>query len=213
MKKLSFLGVIPARGGSKRIPKKNIRMIAGKPLIAWTIEAAKESKLLDYFVVSTEDPEIAAIAKQYGADVIERPPELSTDECGTWPVLQHVLSKIDSEAVVLLQPTSPIRDRGIIDYCIRRFRETGADNVATGFICKFMEYGTYDQRQQDIKGFFYDDGNVYVIKSELILAGKRIGDKVERVITSREQNIEIDDEFDFWVAEQVLLRRIKEGRQ
>jgi len=213
MGNIRFLGVIPARGGSKGIPRKNIKEIAGKPLIAWTIEAAKASKKLDRFVVSTEDSEIASISKKYGAEVIDRPIELATDEATTLSVLQHVLSKIDADAVVILQPTSPVRDRGIIDKCIERFKDAKADSLATGFICKFMEYGTYTQRRQDLKGFFYDDGNIYVIKSELIKNGILVGKKAERVETTREQNIEIDDDFDFWILEKILLQRIKEHRQ
>lgn len=213
MGNIRYLGIIPARGGSKGIPRKNIKDIAGKPLIAWTIEAAKASKKLDRFVVSTEDTEIAAISKRYGAEVIDRPIELATDEATTLSVLQHVLSKIEAEAVVILQPTSPIRDKGIIDMCIRRFEDKKADNLATGFICKFMEYGTYTQRRQDLKGFFYDDGNVYVVKSDLIKNSKLVGRKAERVEATREQNVEIDDDFDFWLAEEILLKRIREGRQ
>ena len=208
-----ILGVIPARGGSKGIPRKNIKMIAGKPLIAWTIEAAKGSKLLDRFVVSTEDPEIAEISRKYGAEVIDRPAELATDEASTLSVLQHAISIIKADTVVILQPTSPVRDTDLIDRCIRRFQEIKADNLAAGFICKFMEYGTYTQRRQDLKGFFYDDGNVYVIKTDLIKKGKLLGKNVERFKTSREENVEIDDDFDFWMAEQILLKRIKEGRQ
>jgi len=209
MPKLSFLGVIPARGGSKGIPRKNIKLIAGKPLIAWTIEAAKESRLLDRFVLSTEDSEISGIARKYRVEVIQRPLELATDAATTVSVLQHALTVVDAENVVLLQPTSPVRDAGLIDESIRRFQEAKADNLGTGFICKFMEYGTYVQRRQDLKGFFYDDGNVYVIKSALIKQGKRFGNKVERLEISREQNIEIDDDFDFWLAEQILLKRMK----
>ncbi len=180
MLKVFFLGVIPARGGSKGIPRKNIKLIAGKPLIAWSIEAAKKSKLLGKFIVSTEDTEIAQISKKYGANVIERPVELATDEATTISVLQHVLTIVDAENVVLLQPTSPVREDGLIDNCIRRFQETKVDNLGTGFICKFMEYGTYTQRRQDLKGFFYDDGNVYVIKSGLIKEGKTFGKNAEK---------------------------------
>jgi CMP-N-acetylneuraminic acid synthetase len=205
-----ILGIIPARGGSKGVPRKNIKPIAGKPLIAWTIEAARKSKLLDRFVVSTEDTEIAEISKRYGSEIINRPPELATDEASSISVIQHVLSKIQADIVVLLQVTSPIRNNDIIDTCIKKFQESGVDNLATGFVCKFMEYGTYAQRRQEIKGFFYDDGSVYVIKSEFIRNGKMFGEKVERIITTREQNVEIDDEFDFWVAEQVLLKRMRE---
>ena len=207
IKKVEFLGVIPARGGSKGIPRKNIKMIAGKPLMAWTIEAARRSKLLDHFVVSTEDPEIARIARRYGAEVIDRPKKLATNTATTLSVLQHVLTKIDAEAVVILQPTSPVRARDLIDRCIGRFKKTKADNLATGFICKFKEYGYYNQRRQDLKGFFYDDGNVYVVKSELIRAGTLFGKKAARIMATREENIEIDDEFDFWMAEQILKRR------
>jgi len=203
-----ILGVIPARGGSKGVPRKNIKIVAGKPLIAWTIEAAKKSKLLSRFVVSTEDAEIREISKKYGAEVIKRPVELATDEASAISVLQHALSVIEADTVVLLQPTSPVRDKGLIDNCIKRFQETGADNLATGFICKAMEYGScVHTRRQDLQGFFYDDGNVYVIKSELIKKGKMFGDKVERILISRAQNIEIDEEFDFWLNEQILLKR------
>lgn len=213
MEKIRFLGIIPARGGSKGIPRKNIKEIAGKPLIAWTIEAAKASKKLDQFVVSTEDLEIASISKKYGAEVIDRPLELATDESTTLSVLQHVLSKIETEAVVILQPTSPVRGKDLIDMCIKKFEDINADNLATGFVCKFMEYGTYTQRRQDLEGFFYDDGNVYVVKSKLIKSGKLTDKKVGRIEIAREENIEIDDDFDFWMVEQILLKRIKEHRQ
>lgn len=209
MSKIKYLAVIPARGGSKGIPRKNIRMIAGKPLIAWSIEAAKKSQLIDRLIVSTEDDEIARVAKRYGAEVLERPEKLATDKATTLLVLQHVLEEIPAQAIVLLQPTSPVREKGLIDKCIRQFQRTGVDNLGTGFICKFMAYGSYVQRRQDLKGFFYDDGNVYVVKASLIQSGKMHGKKQGHVFTSREENVEIDEPFDFWLAEQVLLKRNK----
>ncbi|MFC1478503.1 cytidylyltransferase domain-containing protein [Candidatus Margulisiibacteriota bacterium] len=212
MEKIKYLGIIPARGGSKGIPGKNIKMIAGKPLLAWTIEAAKASSLMDRFVVSTDDPGIKEVALEYGAEVIDRPAELATDTADTWSVLQHVLEQVPAEAVVLLQPTSPVRDKDLIDRCIQRYIDIKADNVATGFICKYMEYGSYDKRRQELKGFFYDDGNVYVVNADLVRAGKRTGDKIELMYTSREENVEIDDEYEFWLAEQVLLKRNQEGK-
>lgn len=210
MTKTSFLGIIPARGGSKGIPRKNIKMLGGKPLIAWSIEAAQNSKLLDRLVVSTEDREIAGVAEQFGAQVLERPAQLATDEATTLSVLQHVLGSIDAQAIVLLQPTSPVREEGLIDSCIRQFQDGGYDCLATGFMCTLKEYGAYTQRRQDLKGFFHDDGNVYVVKSELIHQGTLFGKKAGRKEISRDQNIEIDDEFDFWMAEQILQRRIYE---
>lgn len=207
MAKLRYLGVIPARGGSKGIPRKNIKLIAGKPLIAWSIEAAKAAKRLDRFVVSTEDEEIAAISRRFGAEVLERPAELATDEATTISALQHLLTKIDAENIVLLQPTSPVRDEGLIDLCVERFEAGGFDNLGTGFVSHLMAYGAYTQRRQDLDGFFHDDGSVYVVKSELIRKGSMHGPKMGRVETSKEQNMEIDDEFDFWLNEQILLKR------
>ena len=207
-----ILGITPARGGSRSIPKKNIKEICGKPLIVWTIEAAKKSRLLDRYVVSTEDKEIAEISKQYGAEVIDRPPELATDEATTLSVMQDILKKIDADVVVLLQCTSPVRDDGLIDYCIRRFLETKADSLATGFICQLYEWGTYSARRQDLRGFFHDDGNVYVIRADVIKRGELRGSKMEKVIITTEQNFEIDDEFDFWLNEQILKRRLGLGK-
>jgi len=206
---LVILGVIPARGGSKGIPRKNLKKLCGKPLVVWAIEAAKKSKLLDRFVVSTEDEEIAEVSRKYRAEVVHRPPELAKDETPILAVLQDVLKKIDADVVVLLNPTSPIRNPGLIDRCIRRFLDSGADSLATGFMCKYKEYGTHDDRRQDIKGFFYDDGNVYVTKADLVRKGDRFGKKIERVITDKEQNVDIDDDFDFWIAEQILKKRLE----
>ncbi len=203
-----ILGVIPARGGSKGVPRKNIRKIAGKPLIAWSIEAAQKSRLLDDFVVSTEDNEIADIAGPYGAKVIDRPAELATDEATLVSALQHVIKLLNPDILVVLQPTSPIRDDSLIDRCISKFLETKPDCLATGFNCKLLEYGTYDNvRRQDIKEFFHDDGNVYVLKKDLIRSGRWSGDKIEKFLIDREQNMEIDCEFDFWLAEQILKKR------
>jgi len=202
---MNILGITPARGGSKGIPRKNIKGIAGKPLIAWTIEAAKESKMIDRYVVSTEDKEIAEISREYGADVIERPLELATDDATTLSVLQHVIERIPCDSIVLLQATSPIRSGGLIDVCIKEFKDNDYDSLATGFTCKHIKYGKNDLRRQDIEGFFYDDGNIYVIKAGLIERGERFGEKIGRKVISRWENMEIDDEFDSWIAEKILM--------
>lgn len=205
-----ILGVTPARGGSKGIPRKNIRALCGKPLIAWTIEAAQASRLLDRYVVSTDDGKIAEVARKYGAAVLDRPPDLATDQATTLGVLRHVLQNMPADVIVLLQATCPIRDQNLIDRCVQRFLETGADSLATGFMCKYREYGSdrTESRRQDIPGFFYDDGNVYVMKADIIRQGDRYGKHIEHMLLDREQNIDIDDEFDFLLAEQVLMRRL-----
>ncbi len=202
-----ILGVTPARGGSKGIVKKNIKPLCGKTLIGWTIEAAKRSQLLDEYIVSTEDAEIARVSEEAGARVLWRPEFLATDEADTLPVLQHALEQIPADTLVLLQTTCPIRDANLIDRCIERFFEKQADSLATGFLCNYTEYGTSDFRRQDIEGFFYDDGNVYVMKGDLVRQGDRYGKRIEKMYLDREQNVEIDDHFDFWLAEQVMKRR------
>jgi N-acylneuraminate cytidylyltransferase len=206
-----ILGVTPARGGSRTIPGKNIREIAGKPLIAWTIEAAKRSRSLDRYLVSTEDPGIARVAGSWGAEVISRPAELATDEATTLSVLQELLGRVSADIVVLLQCTSPVRDDGLIDLCVRKFLETGADSVATGFTCTLFAWGEYHGRRQDLRGFFHDDGNVYVLKPENIRRGDLFGEKRVPLEISREQTFEIDEEFDFWLNEQILFKRMAGG--
>lgn len=202
-----ILGITPARGGSKGIPKKNIKMIAGKPLIAWTIEAAKNSKLIDRYVVSTEDEEIARVARDCGAEVLKRPPELATDEADTLCVLQHAAKAIPCDTLVLLQATSPIRRAGLIDECIDDFIKNGYDSLATGFVCKYVAYGKNNLRRQDIKGFFYDDGNVYVIKADIIRRHDRYGKRIGYKISAKPESVDIDDEFDLWMAEKILGKR------
>lgn len=199
-----ILGLIPARGGSKGIPGKNIKMICGKPLIVWTIESALQSSQLDKVVVSTDSMEIARISENAGAEVLMRPAEFATDTASTQDVMLHALKYYQANTVVLLQPTSPYRGKGLIDACIHEFLEKQYDSLATGFMCDYKEYGTNTLPRQEIQGFFYDDGNVYVIKAENILAGDRYGRKIGKKIVSRYENAEIDDDFDFWLLEHIL---------
>lgn len=206
-----ILGVTPARGGSKEVPRKNIRHVAGKPLLGWTIEAAQRSRRLDRYVVSTEDAEIASVARALGAEVLQRPPHLAADETPTLDVLRHVVDQVPSaRIVVLLQATSPIRDEGLIDRCIDQFEAAVADSLATGFFCRHVAYGAATRRRQEMPGIFCDDGNVYVIRSELLRAGDRYGARRCEVVIDHEQNVEIDDAFDLWLAEQILRRRAKD---
>ena len=207
-----ILGITPARGGSKGIPRKNIKPILGKPLIAWTIEAAKKSKLLDRYVVSTEDSEIAEISRKYGAEVIARPAELATDNATTLSVIQHALDHIEADIVVILQCTSPVRDDDLIDKCIKKFQKEKADSLATGVMSKIFEWGTYSAKRQDLEAFFHDDGNVYVVKADLVKSNELWGNKMEKFIVDKDHIFEIDDEFDFWINEQILKRRINTGK-
>jgi len=204
------LAVIPARGGSKGLPGKNIRNLNGKPLIGWSIEAGLSSSLIDKVVVSTDTDDIACIARSYGAEVDIRSENLAADDTTTIAVLQDLVTRYqEADTIVVLQPTSPIRDVGLIDKCINIFKEGKYSNLATGFWCKYKEFGSHNNlRRQDYKGFFYDDGNVYVLSRSLVEKGLWCGDNFYSYETARHQNFEIDDLIDFVILE-ALLNNLK----
>ncbi|MDR1608632.1 MAG: acylneuraminate cytidylyltransferase family protein [Deltaproteobacteria bacterium] len=207
-----IIGVIPARGGSKGIPRKNIKLIAGRPLIAWTIQAAQESQFMDRFVVSTEDPEIAEVAKSYGAEVLERPPHLAQDETISRLVLEHALDQLGGESVVLMQPTSPYRRQGLVDLALSQYFLENPDSLATGFNQLLYPPHGVEHRRQDIKTVFINDGSVIVSRAATIKNQSLFGQKAATLVTSREENVDIDDEFDFWLAEKILEKALMEGR-
>ncbi len=197
--------VIPARGGSKGIPRKNIKIFCGKPLTVWSIEAAKESKYIDRIIVSTEDKEIGEIAKKAGAEVLWRPKELASDTATTISVLQHAIENISSDIIVLLQPTSPIRVDNLIDRAIERFFKSGADTLATGCLRHDYQWGLFNNvPRQQLKDWFYDDGNVYIHKPDYLKQGKWFGKKLEQMAVDRHYNFEIDDELDFFITESIM---------
>lgn len=205
-----MIGIIPARGGSKGVPRKNIKKIAGKPLIYWSIKAAKESKLLTDFYISTEDKEIAGVAEYYGAKVLFRPQALAQDDTTTIAVLEHIVSENETDAIVVLQPTSPIRTGAMIDESIQKYNTGEFDTLATGYYTKIQEYASHNnQRRQDIQGFFYDDGNIYIIDSNLIKQGRWSGDKICRHELSEAARYEIDTPLDFQIVESLLLKNSK----
>jgi N-acylneuraminate cytidylyltransferase len=193
------------------VPRKNVKTIAGHPLLAWTIQAAKDSSLLNQTVVSTEDEEIAGVAKAYGAEVLPRPKELAQDETISRLVIEHALDSLGGSAVVLLQPTSPVRRPGLIDRVIGLFRSEGYDSLATGF--ESVQYPPHgiEHRRQDIKTAFVNDGSVIATRAETIKSQSLFGRKAGTLVTSREENVDIDDEFDFWLAEKILEKALAEG--
>ena len=206
-----ILGVIPARGGSKGILRKNIMNLLGKPLVNWSIEAAQKSKLIDRFVVSTDDMEIAEISRNCGAEVLMRPHKYATDSASTVSVLQHAISEIEAETIVLLQPTSPIRVNNIIDTAIENFLKSNADTLATGYISHHYEWGQFDNLpRQKMDGFFHDDGNIYIFNKQVIKSGRWTGENLYRMELEGLYNIEIDDISEFWANEGILSRIITE---
>jgi len=228
--RLNILAVIPARGGSRGVPRKNVRLVCGKPLIAYTIEAALDSKLINRVVVSTEDEEIAEISKKYGAKVISRPQELAQDDTPSLPVFQHAISHLEEmedyhpEIIVILQPTSPLRIAEDIDRAIERFLEVEPDSIAS--VCE-VEHPTHwmytlvknklkplikDEekviRRQDAPKVYRLNGAVFVTRREIIMKEDRVlGRDTGAYIMPPERSVDIDTELDFKLAELLMRER------
>lgn len=207
-----ILAITTVRGGSKGLPRKNVRPLLGKPLMVWTIEQAKKSKLINRYIISTEDEEMKKIALKHNVEVMDRQKELAQDETSSWAVLYDVLKKLEPyrpDAIVLLQVCCPVRRPGLIDDCIEQFFEENPDSLTTGYICKEVPWGEPIERRQDIKGFFVSDGSVYIFKPETIFNGDLVGKKFSYVYVPKDQRVDIDEEFDFWLAEKILEERMK----
>ncbi|EMN90693.1 cytidylyltransferase domain-containing protein [Leptospira weilii] len=219
-----ILGLIPARGGSKGIPRKNIKLIAGKPLIVWTIEAALKSKYLTSIVVSTDDFEIAEIAKQSGASVpFLRPSELATDySSGIDPVLHALDNLPEFDYVMLLQPTSPLRTSADIDDCIEFSIKKKTNSVVS--VCETQENPFWMfrlddslkmtkllnvedvKRRQDSPKIFSLNGSIYLSEVSYFREKKKfITEDTLAYLMSKESSIDIDDMMDWKLAEILLL--------
>lgn len=223
-----FLGFIPARGGSKGIHRKCLKPLLGKPLIAYTIEESLKSKYLNRVIVSTDDEEIASVSRQFGADVpFMRPESLATDSIPTLPVIQHGLKVLFQQGyrpdfVILLQPTSPLRQARHIDEAIEKILQTGADTVVSlcqvGYhpfwmkkivgkdsVLPFMETGQEYLRRQDLPPVYQLNGAVMVSRSEIILDDKKAEEQDIRAIFMDDiYSIDIDTPLDFFVAERLM---------
>ena len=180
------IAIIPARGGSKRIPEKNIKLFAGLPLLAHSILYAQQNEtLIDEIYVSTDIIEIKKIAIQYGAKVIDRPEHLSGDLEPTITALKHVLESIDCsdvESVVLLQPTNPLRPQDLLKQAFEIYNNSNCDSLFTvsrnhqkfGKIIghKYHPFNyNIGQRSQDLEPLFFENGLLYITKADLILNG------------------------------------------
>ena len=203
-----ILAIIPARGGSTRLPKKNLKILLGKPLIVWTIEDAKKSKYLDKIIISTDDDEIKRIATENGVEIHNRKPEDATEFSLVVDTLYDVSRENIGYDIVCLNPTSPIRSEGLIDKCIKEFSENNFDAVASGIITKLIEWPTSMKRTQDLDGFFIDNGAVYVYKESLIKEKTLLSENSGKILVDKTECIDIDDEFDFKTASFMLKNRI-----
>jgi CMP-N-acetylneuraminic acid synthetase len=226
---MKILGLIPARGGSKGIPCKNIKLLGGKPLLQYTFEAAKNSKLLNKVILSSDDEDIIQIAKQLELEVpFKRPAHLAEDSSSTLGVVKHALNYyldkgIQFDAVCLLQATTPFRKRGLIDECILKFQDNNFDSLVTvrqvpeeynpHWVFEDNE-GTLKiatgekeiiSRRQDLPKAYHRDGAIYITKTEVLLNENSLfGKKIGFVDTSAFPYVNIDNPEDWRKAEEML---------
>lgn len=226
---MKILAVIPARGGSKGISRKNIKPLAGKPLIAWTIEAALHAQGIDRVIVSTEDEEIALVAKQFGAEVpFIRPLGLAQDDTpGIAPVLHAIKQLPDYNWVLLLQPTSPLRSVEDIEGIIQFSREEGAPSaVSVTQVSKhpFWMYQRDDQsrlqalipnrpeitRRQDLPAAYALNGALYLARTDWLIQNQEfIGPETLGYVMPGERSVDLDTPLD-WLWVDYLIERIHE---
>jgi CMP-N-acetylneuraminic acid synthetase len=222
-------GVIPARGGSKGLPGKNLKTLGRLSLIGHAVASAREAMRLTRFVVSTDDPAIAEEARRHGAEVpFLRPAELASDEAGMVPVLQHAVRWLEStgarpDLIVTLQPTSPFRVGADIDATIAKVAETGADSAQTlseaAYHPYFMktlegdvthplfEEGYRYVRRQDAPAVYQPSGAVYVTRYDVLMGQGRVLGKDNRgLVMDFAASANIDTEWDFRLAELILAR-------
>src|SRR6185503_5015288 len=230
------LGVIHARGGSKRIPLKNIKLLAGRPLISYMVEAAMESRLLDRLIVSTDHPEIARIAREYGAEVpFMRPADLAEDVASEL-VTQHAVRFVEAEGypvhiVLTMQPTTPFCSSEDIDACIQRMLDSDLDTVFTG--CEVHERPEWMYRRdgssqdrvvpftgrlvqgdagisQKLPKLFIPNGAVWATRRSVLMdQGLITGPRAGIVVMSRERSVDIDEPVDFITAEAIAGELLK----
>lgn len=229
----NILGVITARGGSKGIPGKNIKLLGGKPLIAYTIDTAKKSKLITHLVVSTDDEAIASVCRAHGADVpFMRSKELAHDSTPHLPVMQHAIGFMEKKLgimfdyIVILQPTSPFRTVEDLDGTIQKLMDTGADSAVSiveieenhpmkikklkgDMLEPYCIPETEGMRRQDLPIAYKRSGAVYAMKRETLMEKNRLyGDSVAGYVVPRERSIDIDTPLD-WIKMEYMLEELK----
>lgn len=226
---MRVLGLIPARGGSKGLPRKNVRRLCGKPLLQYTVDVGLAVAGLARLVVSTEDDEIAQVARLAGAEVpFRRPAELAQDDTPMLPVVQHALRTLKErgdrfDAVCLLQPTNPFREVADVEGCLQLLVASGADTVVTVLPVpsEFNPHWVYFadasgtlrlstgaaspiSRRQDLPPAFHREGSVYVTRTAVIERGSLYGDRMVGYVIQRARVVNIDSMQDWQAAERLL---------
>lgn len=218
-----ILAIIPARGGSKRLPGKNIKDFCGKPLIAWSIEAAKSSELITRVIVSTDNKEIAEASRKHGTEVpFKRPAEFATDTASTFSVIKHCLEFLKKKEnykpdfVCILQPSSPLRSSKHIDEAVKLLIAKKADACVSVVKNKVNPcysntidskgmFKFYFKKSPKHKKTYILNGAIYLIKPEVLLREKTFEPKkTAAYIMSEQDSVDIDNEFDFKFAEFIM---------
>jgi CMP-N-acetylneuraminic acid synthetase len=208
---MRVVAIIPARGGSKRIPKKNLRKFKGQPLIAWSINAAKSCSKITDVIVSTDSVDISTEAENYGAKVLMRPKSLADDFTSAYNVMEHIYhEQMDSkpEYLLILQPTSPLRESDLLekginmiqqDESIDRVIEVNSLRLFSGDVVDNLWIPDYpeDKRSQDISETFFPSGRLYVYRSKTTVEESQPEGRTMVIKGNFEQNINIDYESDF----------------
>jgi len=217
----TFLAIIPARGGSKRLPRKNILNLCGKPLISYSIEAGLKSKYIDKVVVSSDDDEILEIAQKFGAKTIKRPPDLANDTSTTFDAIKHTIDNLEKyDYIVLLQATSPLRTAKHINEAIELLEEKNANAVVSvcqmehsplwsnvlpkdGNMKDFLKDEVLNKRAQDLEKYYRLNGAIYICKTKKFLENKGffLKENIFAYIMDRKNSVDIDEEIDFKLAE------------
>lgn len=228
---MKILGLIPARGGSKGVPKKNIKLLGKLPLLEYTIHSAKESNLLTEIVVSTDDEEIAIAAEVAGyKPPFVRPAEFAQDTSTSLEVVQHAIAYFESQniffdAVCLLQPTNPFREKGFIDKAIEKFIASNADCLVSVLEIphEYNPHWAFEKtsngllkiatgemniipRRQELPKAFHRDGSVYISKTEVIKNGSFYGDSIAYIEGNPQFHVNIDTMKDWESAEKILTK-------
>jgi CMP-N-acetylneuraminic acid synthetase len=221
---MKYKVIIPARSNSKRLPGKNMKLLGGIPLIQYSIDFAKNNFNNDQIWVNSDCPIILEFAEKLGVNVMPRPQKLALDTTSTAEVLIDQIENfkkqnINCDAIILLQPTNPFRDNDLLRQAIEKFQNSGRNSLATFSISekkigtilnnKFIPQNyTPGQRSQDISKLYYENGLLYISKSEVILNGKIISEDVYPFICdSVESSVDIDNLEDFIYAESILKSR------
>jgi CMP-N-acetylneuraminic acid synthetase len=228
---MNIIGIIPARGGSKGIPRKNIKLLNNQPLIYYTINAAIESQYINQIYVSTDDLEIVEISRRLGANIpILRPQELAEDDTPTLPVIQHMTETIEKkygpvDITVTLQPTSPLRTGLDIDNTIKILLDSEADAAVSvtevethPYIMAKVEQNRLIwlhseqklSRRQDFPKIYALNGAVYATKRDILIDHNTLyGQNTRAYIMPRERSIDIDDYYDFLLVETIMRKGFK----